>query len=107
MRFLEVPHGLVLHDLVHEAVHCDRRQSRPCRPPVARWMSPEPFHGTLFGEAQVRQKYINCEGWRRGGREKWSLNLKQLFVPVTVTVTATVTVPPPFGKTKAAMRNLW
>ena len=27
----------------------------------------------------MRQKYINCEGWGRGGGEEWSLNLKQLF----------------------------
>ena len=32
--FLQVPDGLLLHDLVHEAVHCDRRQSGPCVPLV-------------------------------------------------------------------------
>ena len=47
-------------------------------------MSHGPFHGTLFGDAHVRQKYINCEGGRRGGREKWSLKVKQLFLPVTI-----------------------
>ena len=46
----------------------------------------------------MRQKYINCEGWRWGGREKWSLNLKQLIVPVAVT--AIVSPPPPSAKKK-------
>ena len=43
----------------------------------------------------MRQKYINCEGWRRGGGEEWSLNLKQLLC----------SCPPP-RQAKVAMRNL-